>query len=233
MASQNFTFRQFAVHQDRCAMKVGTDGVLLGAWANVKGDILDIGTGTGLIALMTAQRSPSSKVTAIEIDRDAAVQATENVASSPFADRISVVLSSIQDYRPAMTFHTIVSNPPFFESSLKNPDPSRATARHTDTLSYRELFQAVARLLADEGEFSAVIPSDCLSPFIAEAYLSGLRPTRQTAVRTTPRKQPKRYLVAFSRQATVSMERSEQCLQNTDGSRSEWYDKLTSEFYIK
>ena len=222
MASQSFTFRQFAVHQDRCAMKVGTDGVLLGAWANVKGDILDIGTGTGLIALMTAQRSPSSKLTA-----------TENVASSPFADRISVVQSSIQDYRPAMTFHTIVSNPPFFESSLKNPDPSRATARHTDSLSYRELFQAVARLLADEGEFSAVIPSDCLSPFIAEAYLSGLRPTRQTAVRTTPRKQPKRYLVAFSRQATVSMERSEQCLQNTDGSRSEWYDKLTSEFYIK
>ena len=203
MASQSFTFRQFAVHQDRCAMKVGTDGVLLGAWANVKGDILDIGTGTGLIALMTAQRSPSSKVTAIEIDRDAAVQATENVAASPFADRISVVQSSIQDYRPAMTFHTI------------------------------ELFQAVARLLADEGEFSAVIPSDCLSPFIAEAYLSGLRPTRQTAVRTTPRKKPKRYLVAFSRQATVSMERSEQCLQNTDGSRSEWYDKLTSEFYIK
>ena len=99
-------------------MKVCTDGVLLGAWANVKGDILDIGTGTGLIALMTAQRSPSSKVTAIEIDRDAAVQATDNVASSPFADRISVVQSSIQDYRPAMTFHTIVSNPPFFESSL-------------------------------------------------------------------------------------------------------------------
>ena len=111
MASQSFTFRQFAVNQDRCAMKVGTDGVLLGAWANVKGDILDIGTGTGLIALMTAQRSPSSKVTAIEIDPDAAVQATENVASSPFADRISVVQSSIQDYRPAMTFHTIVSRP--------------------------------------------------------------------------------------------------------------------------
>lgn len=111
MASQSFTFRQFAVHQDRCAMKVGTDGMLLGAWANVKGNILDIGTGTGLIALMTAQRSPSSKVTAIEIDRDAAVQATENVASSPFSDRISVVQSSIQDYRPAMTFHTIVSNP--------------------------------------------------------------------------------------------------------------------------
>ena len=97
MASQSFTFRQFAVHQDRCAMKVGTDGVLLGAWANVKGDILDIGTGTGLIALMTAQRSPSSKVTAIEIDRDAAVQATDNVASSPFADRIHSRLSPGND----------------------------------------------------------------------------------------------------------------------------------------
>lgn len=140
MASQSFTFRQFAVHQDRCAMKVGTDGVLLGAWANVKGDILDIGTGTGLIALMTAQRSPSSKVTAIEIDPDAAVQATENVASSPFADRISVVQSSIQDYRPAMTFHTIVSNPPFFESSLKIPtrpelQPATPTRSHIASCS--------------------------------------------------------------------------------------------------
>ena len=123
MASQSFTFRQFAVHQDRCAMKVGTDGVLLGAWANVKGDILDIGTGTGLIALMTAQRSPSSKVTAIEIDRDAAVQATENVASSPFADRISVVQSSIQDYRPASDspYHRLQSPVLRVESEKSRP----------------------------------------------------------------------------------------------------------------
>lgn len=127
MASQSFTFRQFAVHQDRCAMKVGTDGMLLGAWANVKGNILDIGTGTGLIALMTAQRSPSSKVTAIEIDRDAAVQATENVASSPFSDRISVVQSSIQDYRPAMTFHTIVSIPVL----RVEPEKSRPVQSHS------------------------------------------------------------------------------------------------------
>ena len=127
-----------------------------------------------------------------------------------------------------------MSNPPFFTDSLRNPDSQRATARHADTLTYRDLFSAVSRLIADDGEFSAVIPFDRLTQFTAEAYLAGLTQSRRCAIRTTPRKNPKRYLVAF-RPATNAhtAENSEECLMNADGTRSAWYIQLTENFYIK
>lgn len=234
MPNNSFTFKLFSVLQDRCAMKVGTDGVLLGAWANGGQHILDIGTGTGLIALMMAQRYADAEVTAVEIDHDAASQAIENVAASPFGKRISIVESDIQSFGPSCRFDSIVSNPPFFTGSMKNPDAQRATARHADTLTYRELFAAASRLLSDCGEFSAVIPFDCLTAFTSEAYLAGLRLSRRCAIRTTPRKQPKRYLVAFCRQSNnCNMETGNECLMNADGTRSEWYSQLTDGFYIK
>lgn len=228
----DFNFRKFSIKQDQCAMKVGTDGVLLGAWARGGKRILDIGTGTGLIALMMAQRYEQSHVTAIEIDTDAAQQAIQNIEASPFSGHIDVVCSSIQEYKAQITFDCIVSNPPYFNDSLKNPDIQRATARHTDTLTFKELFDSVRRLLADDGEFSVIIPTESLQAFVSRAYLAGLTPTRKLAIRTTPRKQPKRYLVAFAKKAT-KLENEEQCLQSPDGTRSEWYAELTKDFYIK
>ena len=235
MSNNSFTFQKFTIHQDRCAMKVGTDGVLLGAWAHGGKHILDIGTGTGLVAIMMAQRFADAHVTAVEIDHNAALQACNNASCSPFASRIGIVETSIQDFEVYGTqlFDCIVSNPPFFTDSLKNPDSQRATARHADTLPYRDLFTAVKRLLAKDGEFSAIIPSDCLTSFIAEAYLAHLVPIRRLAIRTTPRKQPKRHLVSFGHTSSENnATNEEQCLMNPDGSRSDWYINLTSDFYL-
>lgn len=235
MSNNSFTFQKFTIHQDRCAMKVGTDGVLLGAWAHGGKRILDIGTGTGLVAIMMAQRFADAHVTAVEIDHNAALQACDNASCSPFASRIGIVETSVQNFDVYGTqlFDSIVSNPPFFTDSLKNPDSQRATARHADTLPYRDLFTAVKRLLAEDGEFSAIIPSNCLTSFIAEAYLAHLVPIRRLAIRTTPRKQPKRHLVSFGHTSSASnATNEEQCLMNPDGSQSEWYINLTSDFYL-
>jgi tRNA1Val (adenine37-N6)-methyltransferase len=229
-----FAFKKFVIHQDHCAMKVGTDGVLLGSWANGGKRILDIGTGTGLIALMMAQRYTDAIIDAVEIDHDAALQAYENVSNTEFANRIKIVETAIQHYFTQDKYNAIVSNPPFFIDSLLNPNAQRSTARHACALKYCELFATVKALLDTDGEFSAIIPTECLQAFIAEAYKAGLAMSRQYAVRTTPRKQPKRHLVAFHH-ADYKCEREmeEVCLQNTNGSRSEWYAQLTADFYIK
>lgn len=229
-----FAFKKFVIHQDHCAMKVGTDGVLLGSWANGGKRILDIGTGTGLIALMMAQRYTDATIDAVEIDHDAALQAYENVSNTEFANRIKIVETAIQHYFTQDKYNAIVSNPPFFIDSLLNPNAQRSTARHACALKYCELFATVKALLDTDGEFSAIIPTECLQAFIAEAYKAGLAMSRQCAVRTTPRKQPKRHLVAFHH-ADYKCEREmeEVCLQNTNGSRSEWYAQLTADFYIK
>ena len=165
MSSRGFTFKQFDIKHDKCAMKVGTDGVLLGAWAEGGQRILDIGTGTGLIAIMMAQRYGEASVTGVDIDHDAAIQARDNASRTPFASRISIVESPVQNLSADThgLFDAIVCNPPFFTDSLKNPDQQRAVARHADTLPYRQLFETVAQLLAANGEFSAVIPADCRS----------------------------------------------------------------------
>lgn len=206
MANSFFQFKQFRVSQDRCAMKVGTDGTLLGAWAQGGTDILDIGTGTGLIALMMAQRFPESTIKAIDIDAEACSQAAENVAASPFAQRMVVVHASLQSY--TSTCDSIVCNPPFFSDSLHSPDSQRTMARHTTTLSYAELFRSVAGLLSQNGVFSAVIPFDCRRAFDDEAIFAGLFPSRVCAVRTTWRKPPRRYLLEYRRNP-VAVETSE------------------------
>ena len=221
-------------------MKVGTDGVLLGAWTRGGNRILDIGTGTGLVALMMAQRFTEAHVCGVEIDADAALQAQENVAASEFATRVQIEPVSLQTFVDGFgggdtnsQFDSIVSNPPFFERSLTNPDQNRTLARHTSTLTYAELFDAVRRLLASEGEFSAIIPDDCLSHFVAEGCLAGLFLTRRCAVKTVPRKQPKRYLLAFAKCMPQDLEDKEVVLMNADGSRSEWYKELTRDFYLR
>lgn len=155
-----FRFKQFAVRQDRCPMKVGTDGVLLGAWAEVRpGDrrMLDVGTGTGLIALMLAQRS-AAWITAVDIDVECATQAAENFAASPWADRLDAVSVAVQRYDPVEKFDLIVSNPPYYVDSLLSPDEGRNTARHAAGLPFGELAAAVVRLLAPGGRFALVLP---------------------------------------------------------------------------
>ena len=155
-----FRFKQFAVRQDRCPMKVGTDGVLLGAWAEVRpGDrrMLDVGTGTGLIALMLAQRS-AAWITAVDIDVECATQAAENFAASPWADRLDAVSVAVQRYDPVEKFDLIVSNPPYYVDSLLSPDEGRNTARHAAGLPFGELAAAVVRLLSPGGRFALVLP---------------------------------------------------------------------------
>ena len=188
MANPFFTFKQFTIRHDRCAMKVGTDGVLLGAWTNVNHShrLLDIGTGTGLIALMLAQRCPQAFITAIDIDAEAVEQARENTLSSPWKDRVEVLLQDICTFPANQQFDTIVSNPPYFIDSLKCPDNQRNTARHTDTLDAARLLESVARLLTDDGRFSIILPAEQTDLLIQTAHSQGLYPSRQTAVITRP-----------------------------------------------
>ena len=245
-----FTFKQFEIQQDRCAMKVGTDGVLLGAWAEGGQRILDIGSGTGLISLMMAQRFPEAQVWGIDIDPDACMQARENVAASPFADRVGISCCALQNLSEehlvreseelmemkegeGNLFDAIVSNPPFFVNGLKNPDSKRAMARHSDSLPFPVLMKGVRRWLSDEGVFSAIVPADVLESFVSEAYCSGLSLVRQCGVKTVERKQPKRYLVAFSKRRAGMMDKCTEIMTDSEGNRSEWYAKITEEFYLE
>ena len=223
-----FRFRQFTIEQDRCAMKVGTDGVLLVAWSECGTRMLDVGTGTGVIALMLAQRFPASQITAIDIDEDAVLQARQNVCKSPFKDRVEVLSSSIQEYPSPLTSHfdALVSNPPFFADSLKAPDHQRNTARHTDTLSYDELMRAAFRLLTDEGIISVIVPFDYRRRMDDAALFAGLYPCRVYAVSTKEGKPPRRYLLAYSKQLRPLQ-------QSTLTIGTEAYQQLTGDFYLK
>lgn len=234
MSNSYFQFKQFVVRQDRCAMKVGTDGTLLGAWARGGRTVLDIGTGTGLLALMMAQRFPKVRVTAIDIDAEAVVQARENVEASPFSNRITVVEGDITasfSNSSTLPFDAIVCNPPYFNDSLTCPDRQRTTARHTTTLSYADLMAVARQLLADDGELSVVIPFDCKARLESEAALAGLFKCRECSVRTTSRKAPRRHLLAFSRHP-ARLEVTEGVLETSPGQRSDWYHELTKDFYL-
>lgn len=228
MPNSFFKFKQFTVHQDRCAMKVGTDGTLLGAWAHGGRSILDVGTGTGLIALMMAQRFPQASLVGIDVDEDACRQASENVAASPF--KVDIVHGSVLDFEG--TFDCIVSNPPYFEESLECPDGKRTMARHASALSYRNLMQSAWRMLTDDGELSIVIPADCKDRMESEATLAGFSKSRECAVKTTLRKPPRRYLLAYRKHAPMSVQTEVGFLEIEPGVRSEWYRQLTQDFYL-
>lgn len=233
MPNPFFRFKQFTVYHDRCAMKVGTDGVLLGAWANVSQarHILDIGTGTGLIALMLAQRS-DARITAIDIDEDAVAQATDNAANSPWTSRIRVLQQDLCQYHTEQRYDAIVSNPPYFIDSLKGPDNQRNTARHTDTLDARTLLNKASELLHSEGHLSLVIPSEQVIDIkrIGEEY--GLYLTRHTAVITRPGLPPKRALLEF-RKTPGTCTTDELVIELDRHVYSEDYIALTRDFYLK
>lgn len=162
-----FRFKQFTVQQDKCAMKIGTDGVLLGAWADTlqASSILDIGTGTGILALMSAQRNAKALIHALEIDRAAFEQASSNIENSPWKNRLRILHQSIQDYsqKPLIPlFESIISNPPYFkiESGTLIKDAARRQARSTDTLTFDTLLDSVFSLLHPKGNFSVILPID-------------------------------------------------------------------------
>lgn len=213
-------------------MKVGTDGVLLGAWAQGGCRILDIGSGTGLISLMMAQRFPEAEVVGIDMDAGACGQARENVMASPFRDRVEIVCCRLQDFGAIGVFDAIVSNPPFFVDSLKNPDSKRTMARHTDSLPFRDLFAGVKRLLSDEGVFSAIVPVEVVEQFVAESCMLGFYLIRKCGVKTVKRKQPKRFMLSFAKHRISPYEEYVETMMDSQGNRSEWYRKITEEFYL-
>lgn len=228
-----FAFRQFSVSDDHAAMKVGTDGVLLGSWAKGGIKILDIGTGSGIIALMMAQRFPMAAVAGIDIDHEACLQAKENVAASPFAGRMMIRTASLQEYAAECkegNFDAIVCNPPYFRNSLKSPDGQRNMARHADTLSIRDLMRYSRKLLSANGALSVVGPASLRDDFDDEAGFNGLRLVRRAMIKTTARKQPKRFLAEYSPDYFSPPEESVVCLLGSEGGPSEWYKELTVDF---
>lgn len=217
-------------------MKVGTDGVLLGAWANVSSatTILDIGTGTGLIALMLAQRNSSAIIDAIEIDKNAYEQAIENVQNSPWASRINIIHSNFSTFKQEAQsqYSLIVSNPPYFSSSLQSPDTQRTTARHTKELAHQDLLEGSLRLATADGVLSVILPYVEGNVFIALAANAGLFCNRKTNVATRNGSSTKRLLLEFSRAQKKLQETTLYIRGFEENSFTDRYKELTKEFYL-
>ena len=235
MANPYFQFKQFTVWHDRCAMKVGTDAVLLGCWMHVEGAkrLLDVGCGCGLIALMAAQRCKEGRIVAVEIDGEAAAQADENVQKSPWKERIEVVHTDICDFQTGEKFDVIFSNPPYFVNSLKCPDKQRSNARHTDTLDFDALMQCVELLLEVDGEFSVVIPMEAVKALKASAISHRLYLSRETHVYTKPGASAKRALLAFKRTLPSTLVVPQRLvIYSSSGEYGEEYRNMVNDFYL-
>jgi tRNA1Val (adenine37-N6)-methyltransferase len=240
MAENTFRFKQFEIKQENCAMKVGTDGVLIGAWAKIEDaqHILDVGTGTGLIAIMLAQRTHSAKITAIDIDKDSYLQAKENVAKSNWNHRINVMHHSMQEFSSDLTkkFELIVSNPPYFSNAFKPVNQGRSLARHTDTLSFVEFFQYAVKLLTSEGRIAMIIPNEIHKGLIETAEGKGFFLKRLCTIFPNPEKPAKRMMLEFSKCHVPASEIVNEDLTIELYQRhiySPKYMKLTADFYLK
>ena len=242
--SQGFQFQQFYVRHDRCAMKVGTDGVLLGALATGGKKVLDIGTGTGLCALMLAQRYTDATITAIDIDKDACSQATENVSESPFGGRIEVIHASLEDFSETADsqYDAIISNPPYFEEELACPDNQRDKARHTTSLPFSSLIECSKSLLTDDGTLTLILPTSALSRIEEECAYASMFIVKKIYIRTTEKKVPKRVVIYIRKHpAPIESETQTLMIQNPTvncklstvySKRSPWYEALTETFYL-
>lgn len=235
MANSFFEFKKFVINQDKSAFKVGTDSVLLGSCADLTGarSILDIGTGTGLIALMAAQRSEAD-IVALEPDHDSFLQASENVNGSPWSDRIMVVNETFRNFRAEENnkFDVIITNPPFFRDSLKNPDAAKSAARHTDSLLPEEILGGTIMNLKDRGSLQLILPYVEGNIFIAEAQTFGLYCTRIIKIKPTPSGGIIRLILKFER---VKRQLSEKFLTIETGIRhryTEEYREITKDFYL-
>ena len=244
MSNNYFRFKQFTVQQSGAAMKVNTDGVLLGAWADVQDAtrILDIGTGTGVIALMLAQRTTTALIDAVEIDVSSAQQAIENVANSLWRERIRVFTQPFFDYAMSSTdrYDLIVANPPYFVDALLPDNQKRLVSRHATTLPYDDLITGVNALLTDNGRFCLILPYTEANVFVAKAAMTGLFCTHKINVCSAPGKPVKRLLLAIERQPATPKEQTlyiylnRKDVETTDvvSFYSSEYRTLTKDFYL-
>ncbi len=235
MPNPYFRFKKFTVYHDRCAMKVGTDGVLLGAWVHVLGEnVLDVGTGTGLISLMMAQRNDKVAIDAIDIDGDAVSQAKDNIDNSPFGNRIKCWNASLQEFSSKVEkrYDVIVSNPPFFVQSLKSPNKERSLARHTDSLPIEDLIGLSASLLSQAGRISFIYPYDYKAELMKLAEEHNLSVSRITNVLPTLDSAPKRILLELAKEKVLPTE-NDLVIEKERHVYSEGFTSLLKDFYLK
>lgn len=258
MSVDLFHYQQFTICQAHAAMKVGTDSDLLGTLGEGGQRILDVGTGTGILSLMFAQRYPEAQITAVEIDDNAILDASRNFAGSKFADRITLVHKSFQEFlklritdyelrgdtsdtrdsrgtttsQESQLFDSVICNPPYFDKSLECPDQGRSRARHSSSLPFDVLARGAYDLLVDGGVFSVCIPPEVLQSFSSECQFAGFSLKCSYEVKSLPHKPPKRYVLVFQKGAVSTPQRFTYCMRNEDHSRSEWYRELMKDFLI-
>ncbi len=232
--SSTFQFKQFTIQQNYAAMKVGTDSVLLGSWTSVKeGNALDIGSGTGLIALMLAQRTETMLIDAVEIDVGAYTQTIGNIKNSNWSDRIAMHNNSIQNYQPNKQYDIIVTNPPFFIDSTRAANSEKNTARHTDELPFDDLIHAVKRLLKPDGIFSLILPITESKVFIELAEASSIYLNKVCIVYPNSNKPAKRKMMEFSFLKTTILKEKLTIETETRHQYTKEYISLTKDFYLK
>ena len=235
----NFQFKQFNIQQDKCAMKVGTDGVLLGAWTPLDNNpfsILDIGAGTGLIALMLAQRSHAEQIDAFEIDDDAYEQAVDNFEDSPWGDRLFCYHAGLDEFIEEMEdekYDLIVSNPPFYSEDYTSGNEQRDKARFTASMPFDELAEAASILLSEEGIFAVILPYKEEETFIKLAATYSLFPFKITRVQGTPETEIKRSLMAFRKQPVEIIATDSLIIETARHQYTPEYILLTKNFYLK
>lgn len=236
MSNKPFIFKQFTINQDRCAMKIGTDSVLLGTWTSLKTNpksILDIGAGTGILALMLAQRSAAELIDAIEIDEDAYEQCVDNFEQSHWGDRLFCYHAALEELVDEFEdqYDLIISNPPFYSEDYKTASEQRDKARFSDALPFEHLLDSVSRLLAKEGLFSVIIPFREEKIFIALASKFKLFPNRMLHVKGAPTSETKRSLLEFSfRESAIEIQ--ELVIETARHQYTEDYINLTKDFYL-
>ena len=234
MEKSVFRFKQFSVAHDKCAMKVNTDGVLLGAWKDVSEArrILDVGTGTGVIALMMAQKNAVAEIHAIDIDKDAYLQARENFENSVWSNRLTSIHSSLQDFNPELKYDVIISNPPYFIDDFKTASHRRNVAKHTVALSYKELLSGISRLLGENGKALVVLPVFNFATFQEIAGENNLFITEMLEVTAVAGKVPYLLLLQLEH-AEKEILKSSLTIQNSQENFTDEYKKLTKDFYLK
>ena len=236
MSNPYFSFKQFTVFHHKCAMKVGIDGVLLGAWADVSNakNVLDVGTGSGLIALMLAQRS-DAEITGIDIEPNAVIQAAENVNDSPWKDRINIVQISLKDFaeKSPKKYDLIVSNPPYFVDSLKNPDDNRALARHTDSLPHTDLLLYSNILLSPQGKLAVILPLNQGLEIIENAEKLNMYCNKIVYIYPKPSVAIKRILLEFGQEKNIQQINSIFIETSQRHEYSPEFTALVKDFYLK
>ncbi|MBN8565784.1 MAG: methyltransferase [Flavobacteriales bacterium] len=233
-----FKFKMFAIQQDRCAMKVGTDSVLLGAWCPIDNhpfSVLDIGAGTGILSLMIAQRSHAEQIDALEIDEDAHEQCVENFENSPWGDRLFCFHAGLDEFveEPEDEYDLIISNPPFYSEDYKTENSSRDLARFQDAMPFEELVEAADLLLSENGIFAVIIPYKEEEKFIGLCAEVELFPVKVTRVKGTPNTEIKRSLLAFKRYELPVLEADELVIEINRHDYTDAYIELTKDFYLK